>query len=238
MSREQDVRDAVDRFVSRVRQETDTQLEALAAELLTVVRGDSRTTWLDLERAAVDVARAVARGGARARHHLMVRIIDAVRRLDEATSLGGILDALASGAAAEAARVTVLMVDDQTLRAWSHRGFAPGQAPGDMAISASPILEAAIRLRQITPVPPSTDADDLTRPAFLRPLAGHSGLVMPLVVGRDAVALVCADGPEREGIDAGGPVWSDQVEVLVRHASARLENVTSQRTVEVLTSPA
>jgi hypothetical protein len=238
MSREQDVRDAVDRFVSRVRQETDTQLEALAAELLTVVQGDARTTRLDLERAAVDVARAVARGGAHARHDLMIRIIDAVRRLDEATSLGAIIEALALGAAAEAARVTILMVDDQTLRAWRHHGFAPGQAPRDLGVSASPILEAAVRLRQITPVPPSTDADDLTRPVFLRPLAGHSGLVMPLVVGKDVVALVYADGPEREGTDTGAPVWSEQVEVLVRHASARLENVTSQRTVEVLTSPA
>jgi hypothetical protein len=186
----------------------------------------------------VDVARAVARGGAHARHDLMVRIIDAVRRLDEATSLRGIIEALALGAAGEAARVTVLMVDDQTLRAWRHHGFAPGQAPRDLAVSASPILEAAIRLRQITPVPPFTDADDLTRPVFLRPGAGHAGLVMPLVVGKDVVALVYADGPEREGTDAGAPVWSDQVEVLVRHASARLENVTSQRTVEVLTSPA
>lgn len=237
MSREQDVREAVDRFVARVRQETDKQLEALAAELLTVVQGDMRTTRLDLERAAVDVARAVARGGAHARHDLMVRIIDAVRRLDEATTLGGIIEALALGAAAEAARVTVLMVDGQTLRAWRHHGFAPGQAPRDLSVSASPILNAAVQLRQITPVSPPVEADDLTRPVFMRPAAGHAGLVMPLVVNKDVVALVYADGPDRAGNDTGAPVWSEQVEVLVRHASGRLENVTSQRTVEVLTSP-
>jgi hypothetical protein len=32
-------------------------------------------------------------------------------------------------------------------------------------------------------------------------------------------------------------VWAQHVEVLVRHASARLETVTSLRTVEVLAGP-
>jgi len=50
MSREQAVREAVERFLARVRQETDNQLQALAAELLQVVQGDARTNRLDVER--------------------------------------------------------------------------------------------------------------------------------------------------------------------------------------------
>jgi hypothetical protein len=42
---------------------------------------------------------------------------------------------------------------------------------------------------------------------------------------------------ERTGAQPGEPVWAQHVEVLVRHASARLETVTSLRTVEVLAGP-
>jgi hypothetical protein len=61
------------------------------------------------------------------------------------------------------------------------------------------------------------------------------GLVTPVVVGQAVVALVYAEGPANAGHEPGAPVWREQVEVLVRHASSRLESLTSQRTVEVLT---
>ena len=66
----------------------------------------------------------------------------------------------------------------------------------------------------------------------------HSGLVVPLVVGGNVVVLLYADGLERRAEIEEAPVWTEQVEVLVRHAALRLENVTSLRTVEVLTRPA
>src|ERR1041384_4505691 len=86
MSREDEVRDAVERFLSQVRQHVDTQLEALSSELLTIVQGDARTGRVDLDRAAVEIARAVAKGGVRTRHDLVLRMVTAVRRLDDATS--------------------------------------------------------------------------------------------------------------------------------------------------------
>ncbi len=235
MSREQAVREAVDRFIARQRQATDAHLEALSAELLQLVQGDMRTSRADVERAAVEVARAVAKGGSQARHDLIARVADAVRRLDDAMSLRGVLDALADGASAEASRVAVMLVDDARLRTYRQYGFAPGVAPAEIPASASPLLSAAVKLRQVTPVPP-VDRPDPTSPVFLRVAAGQTGLILPLVVQHEAVALVYADGPDRETEQAGAPVWTEQVEVLVRHASARLENVTSQRTVEVLTS--
>ncbi|HEX5216069.1 MAG TPA: hypothetical protein VFV98_11450 [Vicinamibacterales bacterium] len=237
MSREHQIREAIDRFLARTRQATDSHLEALSSELLAVVQGDMRTNRVDVERAAVDVARAVARGGAHARHDLMTRIVDAVRRLDDATSLRGILEALALGASAEAARAAVLLVDGETLRAYKHSGFAPGETPTDLTVAASPMLTAAVHLRQVTRVPSGGDVPDPLLPAFMRVAAGHVGMIIPLIVGREVVAIVYADGEERRPQHPGAPVWTEQVEVLVRHASARLENVTSQRTVEVLTNP-
>jgi hypothetical protein len=235
MSREQHVREAVDRFIARQRQATDAHLEALAAELLQLVRGDMRTSRGDIDRAAVEVARAVAKGGAHARHDLISRVADAVRRLDDATTLRGVLDALADGASAEAARVAVMIVDGGTLRSYRQHGFPPGVATADLPVSASPLLTAAVTLRQVTTVPGAAHTD-ATVPAFLRVPVSHTGLILPVVVQREAVAVLYADGPDREGDQAGAPVWTEQVEVLVRHASSRLENVTSQRTVEALTS--
>jgi len=236
MSRELEVREAVDRFLARIRQQTDAHLESLAAELLQIVSGDARAGRADLERAAVEVARAVAKGGSHARHDLMSRVTEAVRRLDDAQTLLGILDALALGAAGEASRVAVLIVVDTGLRSWRHHGFNPGSAPVDLDIDASPTLSNAVRLKQTTPVPPAGERPDPAVPVFMRVAPKHTALVMPLVVAQHVVALVYAEGEDRQADQAGAPVWTEQVEVLVRHAASRLENVTSQRTVEVLTN--
>jgi hypothetical protein len=203
------VRDVVERFLARVRQRTDAELEALAGEL----------------RQAAD----------RARHDLISRVVTATRRLDEATSLRGILDALADGAAAEATRLAVLLVDEETLRAYRHHGFHPGATPVDVPLAASRTLSRAVAERRPM-VLPTVDEREIPALTGAR-AAGHSGLLLPVVVQRAVVALVYAEGPDHEGPEDGAPVWREQVEVLVRHASARLENVTSQRTVEVLTSP-
>jgi hypothetical protein len=237
MSREQRVREAVDQFVARVRLDTDARLEELATELLQVIQGDARTSRVDVERAAIEVARAVARGGGQARHQLMDRVVNAIRKLDDAATLRGVLEALAEGAASEASRVAVLMLDADTLRPYRHHGYGPGLAPVDMKADASPLLASAIALRQTTPVLAAGDRPDARMPAFMRVVTGQLGLILPLVLGQQVVALVYAEGAAKQAKESGDPVWTEQVEVLVRHAAARLENVTSQRTVEVLTNP-
>jgi hypothetical protein len=237
MAREQQVRDAVDRFLARLRQETDLRLQELAADLLQIVQGDMRTSRVDVERAAVEVARAVAKGGTQARHDLITRIVSAVRRLDESTTLRGVLDALAEGASAGASRVAVLIVDGDNLRSYRHYGFAAGQGPVDIAANASPMLAATIAMRQTTTIPAQGSRPDPLVPAFMRVQGGQLGLLIPLMLGKQVVALVYVEGPDRQATEPGEPVWTEQVEVLVRHAAARLENVTSQRTVEVLTNP-
>jgi len=189
---------------------------------------------VDVERAAIEVARAVGRGGEHARHELIARVASAMRRLDEATTLRGILDALSDGAGGEAARVAVMLVDGTFVRRYRDRGFGPGLEPSDIKIDSAPLLSGVIEVRQATRVPSMGKRAESALPAFMRVPAGHVGQLIPLVVGREVVAVVYVDGPDRSGAQAGEPVWAEQVEVLVRHASARLETVTSQRTVEVL----
>lgn len=227
-------REAVDKFVTRVRQDVDTHLQTLASDLLKAAESRDVHGAPDVKRAALEVARAVAKGGGQARHDLINRLADAIRSLDDATSLRATLDALARGASAEAFRVAVLVVDDEVLRPWGAFGFSAGQGPIDLPVSASPLLNACVKLRQVNHVAPSGDRPDPTLPAFMRISSGHVGLVLPLVVEDHVVALVYADGPDRPADGANGTVWTEQVEILVRHAAARLENLTSRRAVAVL----
>ena len=155
----------------------------------------------------------------------------------EATTILGLLDALAEGASAETARVAVLLVDGETLRSHRHYGYEAASAPGDLAVDASPILAGVVASRTSATIDPPTPRVEQARPAFLRVLPGRVGLAIPVVVLQQVVALVVAEGAARQPSDPGEPVWTEQVEVLVRHASARLENVTSIRTVEVLSGP-
>ena len=237
MSREQQVRDVVERFLGRMRQDTDARLEWLGTQLIEILGGTGDRGVVDFERAAIDVARAVARGGGHARHDLITRVISAVRRLDEATTLRGILDALAEGASAEADCMAVLIVEPDALRSYRHHGFDVARLPVDMAADASPLLTNVVTFREAATVPAVGLRPDPQIPPFMRVPAGRVGLATPLVVGKQVVALVYAEGAERAAGEPGEPVWTEQVEVLVRHASSRLENVTSMRTVEVLTSP-
>src|SRR5262245_41313746 len=160
MSRELQVREAVDRFLARIRQQMDAQMEVLAADLLQIVRTDMRT-GADVERTALEVARAVAQGGAHARHDLIARVVEAFRRLDDATTLRGVLDVLVEGASAEASRVAMFVVADQTLRSYRQHGFAPGMGPVDLIVSVSPLLTSAVSLRQATVVPHVDRVDPL-----------------------------------------------------------------------------
>ncbi|HWB29678.1 MAG TPA: hypothetical protein VG736_04180 [Vicinamibacterales bacterium] len=236
MPRDRQVRDAIDRFLASVRQDTDVRLQALASELLRIVEGEPHTSRVDVERAGVEIARAVARGGEHARHDLIARVVAAIRQLDTATTLRGILDALTDGASGEASRVATMLVDGGMLRRYRHHGFGPGLEPVDTPVEGAPLIAGAIEVRQPAKIP-AVERVDTRVPPFMRVPAGHVGQVIPIVVGQEVVAVVYVEGLDRTGVQPGEPVWAQHVEVLVRHASARLETVTSLRTVEVLAGP-
>ena len=236
MSREDRIRDAVDRFVGRVRQEVDLRLQDLATELLQVAQGDMRTSRVDVERAAVEVARAASRQGPQAGREFTTSLIATLRRMDEATTLGGILDTLADSAIATVPRLALFVVDEPLLRTYRHHGLSEGRVPADIRIDVSPLLASVVQVRQPAFVQPAGTRPDPRLPAVLAVASGQLGVVSPLAVDRHVVAVVYAEGQGRADNDSREPVWTDHIELLVRYAAARLENVTSQRTVEVLSS--
>lgn len=176
-----------------------------------------------------------ATGARDARVDTLERLLGAVRRIDESGSLTGILEALALGAAAQTARVALMLVDGDVLKPWKVHGFDAAHEPREITIGTSGLLTATVALKQTSFVKPLI-AREITTPGFMQVPVGHTGLVVPLIVGGDVVAVLYADdvGHKEEQEDA--PVWTEEIELLVRHAAIRLENLTSVRTTEVLNS--
>jgi GAF domain-containing protein len=230
------VKEAVERFVARVRHNVDVHLETLAADLVRALEDEGGKVAVDrLSDLAKSASTVQAQEG---KLDVLAKLVGAMRLQDEATSLRGIMDALARGAAGEAARVAVLLVDGDTLRSFSEFGYAGGARPADVPLDSFPALARTVAEHQrLILAPASGRVPDL--PAFMRALPGNSGVVVPIIVAGVVVAMLYAEGPERQpgtGGASGASPWTEHVEVLVRHASSRLENVTSRRTVEVLTS--
>ena len=281
MPAEQRLRELLDAFAARVREDLDSRAQHLAAALARVVqdvdlamRADTERTLagerqqlevrLAEDRAALgalkdDLHRAMAeeRESLEARladeHAALAglqaearrdqaatldRLLDAVRRLDAASSLSAILESLAQCTLAEASRVVIFVVNGETLQSWGHLGFAPGQGAFDVPVHAVAVLTSALSTQQPAVFRAAEGDDDPSLPPFMRPPPGHVGLVAPLVVGDQVVAVLYADGVEhRAGPEkhAAHAVWANEVELIARHARARLENVTSERTVMALT---
>ena len=121
--------------------------------------------------------------------------------------------------------------------------FKPVMELADLPITTGGIVGTAVQHKQIAFVSPSSDPKgplDAARggpetPTFMQVPAGHLGMLIPIVVGGEVVVLLYANGVERRADQDSAVTWAEQVELLVRHAALRLENVTSIRTVEVLT---
>jgi hypothetical protein len=225
----------LDRAVSDARADAErmfrARVESLRGEL-----GREMELRLASERAELQAARVSLKSGVReGRVETLDRLLGAVRRVDEAMSLSGILETLAKAAANETSRVAILLVEGEILKVWGHFGFAANTGPIDMPLADAGVLTATVALRQTSFVPPVLDGRET--PAFMRVPAGHTGLIVPIVVGTEAVGLLYADDVDRLAEQEDAPIWTEEVELLVRHASLRLENVTSVRTVEALTQP-
>jgi hypothetical protein len=167
---------------------------------------------------------------------MLAKLVGALRLQDEATTLRGILEALARGGASEAMRVAVLLVDGTSLHGFADHGYLAGARPTDTPLESYAAIATVVRDRQrlVLAAPPGARMPDV--PPFMRAMSGNSGVVVPVIVAGAVVAVFYAEGPERVAGQTATSVWMEHVEVLVRHASSRLENITSRRTVEVLTS--
>lgn len=236
LTREMDVRLSTERSQLQAATQAAMQATQAAAEAAQAAQAQAKAAQAQAALAEESRAREPEVDHARnARVDTLERMLGAVRRIDDATSLTAILETLAQGAAAQTSRVALMLVDGDVLKPWSIHGFATGHEPREITISTSGLLTATVALKQTSFVKPLI-AREITTPGFMQVPVGHTGLVVPLIVGGDVVAVLYADdvGHKEEQEDA--PVWTEEVDLLVRHAAIRLENLTSVRTTEVLSS--
>jgi hypothetical protein len=159
-----------------------------------------------------------------------VRLLDAIRALDAATSLSQTLDALGRAARGDAERAVVLLLRGQTLKSWGHHGFG-GEVSIEVPLEQAGIAADAIR----SGGPERADADSENRPAFAGSAEGGALVAVPLQMNGHVVAVLV--GESTSAVD-GGEWLATVYEVLARHAARVLESLTALRLAQLGTPAA
>ena len=180
---------------------------------------------IDEEAAAL---RASAEQGSLA---AMERLLDAFRRLDQATTLTALIDALAEAAAGETTRSAVFVVRGREVRGWRVAGFA--DAPADVrlvsvSLDAAGAIGVCVRSKARVEITPATfaGAADL---GFIATVDEAAGLAMPVTLGGETAAVIYGD----DGGTGGPAGWRETIEILARHASRCLEAQTAIRAAKL-----
>ncbi len=164
-----------------------------------------------------------------------VDLVDAVRALDEAQSLGDLLDALAECAGRKVERAAVLVVRGDHLRGWRLSGFAyEGSARSiDLDLDAAGLAGTVVRTgvsvsRPIVEPRHEKGSRQPALPGFAQDAGARHALALPIIVVGHVVAVLYADAPRLENRSAASR-WPAVLEVLARHASRALEAITVQQ---------
>jgi hypothetical protein len=205
-------------LVARAREEAAQAHAALAADR-------EARRGVDEETAAL---RTAAEQGSLA---AMERLLDAFRRLDHATTLTALIDALAEAAGGETTRSAVFVVRGRDVRGWRVAGIS--DAPADVrtvnvSLDAAGPIGVCVRSKARVDITPATfaEAGEL---AFLAAPEAAAGLAMPVTLGGETAAVIYGD----DG-GAGGPAgWRETIEILARHASRCLEAQTAIRAAKL-----
>jgi hypothetical protein len=164
------------------------------------------------------------------------RVVEALRRMDGARSLGEVLGILAESAGQHADRAAVLLVKGDRLRAWRLAGFDV-RDPIDLAVDNAGVAGSVVRTGTAATQAPA-DMTSMERaeqgglPPFAEGAGARTALAVPLVVGGITVAVLYADAVSSPS-SALANRWSPAVEVLCRYASRALEATTLARATGV-----
>jgi hypothetical protein len=198
-----DVRGATDRVLEEVRASLDSTLPLLADTIATHARASER------------------------------RFFDAMRRMDEAPSLRGVLYALMEAVAGEAERSALLVMSQRKLRGWTSSGFPEAAADPmslDLPFDPGGLVGAAIRTKSMISSSASTLAPTgAERPHFAQGPERRDAIAVPVVLGGAVAAVLYADALS----DGEPPAWADRVNRLVRYAALQLETRTARYLITV-----
>ena len=218
-----EARRAMDEALAAAREEADRVL----AERVGEVRAEADRTLGTL--AELEAALAAAPTP----EEVLGRVVDGVRRLDQASSLTGVLNALAEVAAGAARRAGVVIVEGERIRGWRFVGFEPALTSAqqvDLALVDAGIVGEAAQSAASRSVEAGADAGSGGGvPAFMTLPSGANAVAVPVMVGGDVGAIVYGD--DGGGEPAAG--WRESIEILARHAGHCLEGLTAARLAQL-----
>lgn len=242
---EHEIRTALEGFTKRLRTAVDAELGSLATELMQSADAASQRAVALRESALAEAEAAALRreeaAGAAAREAALVeadsaaarvserearlaaveRLLASVRRIDACATLRETLEVLVQSASLETPRVAVLLIEGNSVRPFVQRGF--DDIPASGPIAAGGVVEACVRDGQ----PAFTgDAAGLKAPGFAGLGDDRAGFAAPLRVGSRTVAVLYADDAADAEHDAPA-AWPEALELLARHTSLHLENLTA-----------
>jgi hypothetical protein len=232
MTFEEQLTRAFETLTERLRGDIDRQVQITSAELVAAAPDERDRTASDAQsREEMALVVAAARQEAHDEGHASrERFADAVRSLDRARSLTGILDTLVSCARTEAARADVWLIRGGRLHQW--------RSPGSDDAGADPI--------------PSRSLDEggvIQDAARTEAVASADGaLAVPMAIGGSAVAVLYAElraelstenlELRTENLELGTDsleLRAQHVELLTRYAARCLEALTAFKTARALT---
>ena len=239
MAGAQGLDDVVQVVVPRLQDAVASEIRNLAQEL--AARADEARAEAEAEheaslarereRAAAKRATAVAAAREQGAAGVASRLRDRIRRLDERTTLSGVLDALAELAAAEAGRAAVFVAVEAGLQVWRVVGWDAPDGGGKQVLTASEtgVVGRAIGERRSVPVARGAGADGAGRPPVFALLPkDRAGVAVPVPIGGEPlVAVYAEEGTDGTGTDSAR--WTPVIEILASHAGSRLEAVAAAR---------
>lgn len=157
---------------------------------------------------------------------LLASVVD----IENARSLSDALAALVQAAATHAPRTALFVVNGTQLDEWSVAGVPQlSELPIDVEGDAAGLVGAAVRRGE------RVSTAESAPPAFAQLPSGASALAVPLMMDGQSVAVLYADANGTGSGQSHG--WGDAVELLARHAAARLAELTAVRALQLLQSP-
>lgn len=158
-------------------------------------------------------------------------LLESVRAIDEARSLGEVLDRLVQIHRRDVERLVVFVVTGDRLREWRAAGF-PEREPSermDVGITEAGVAGEAVRTGRAAV---RVAEEGQTSGGFLPGADGRAAAALPVTISGAVVAVLHVDAPRPEPfLDAR---WPAIFEVLARHASRALEAITIQRAAGLL----
>jgi hypothetical protein len=233
MALEEKVQRSGEQLLERIREQIEQEVRGLVSEMLTIAAKERATV---AELAAVPVLSAPEPTPVESHtDEVLGRLLDGVRRLDQASRLTDVLNTLAELAGNETPRAAVLTVQADRVRGWRFVGFGPTLDEDearqvDLAFGEAGIVGRAVVTGDACSVvsgPNGVPRD--AEPAFTTLPLGVHALAVPVLVGGQVMAVVYGDDAERRPAAA----WRESLEVLARHAGHCLEALTALRAAQL-----